>query len=135
MKLIESQKIQEAARLEAERLMKEDHQKRLAEIERNRIKKLQEEEAKKAEAEEELHRMDLDFEQANLDECVSSDENEEKKDAGIVEEKKDEISWGDNNPPVIFKGFKPGKRELELCVPSKTIQEITTKAKPLFERN
>ena len=52
----------------------------------------------------------------------------------VSNSKFDEV-FADNSSPVIFKGFRPGKRDLDLCVPSFTIQEISNKAKPIFEQN
>ncbi len=97
-----------------------------------------------------MARLDFDFNQAEIDECLSDEEEvkgqEERKEPAIVEEGKDSMGsfvsnsnsdnmFGDMSPPVIFKGFRPGKRELDLCVPSFTIQEISNKAKPMCERN
>jgi len=87
----------------------------------------------------------MDFNEKEINEYVSSDEEEEEKQ--IVEEVKredgsdwqSELEFGSNKSggragSMIFHPFKPGKKHAGMRPPSHTVQEIHS-AKPLYQKN
>jgi len=87
----------------------------------------------------------MDFNEKEINEYVSSDEEQEEEKQIVEEVKredasdKSELEFGSNKSgqkagSMIFHPFKPGKKHAGMRPPSHTVQEIHS-AKPLYQKN